>query len=230
VWTTPARSRPTPSSPPSTQEKGQRTPSADRRRERWWPPSGGRRRPPHETGTGGEGPDRAVLDPTGEHHKQSWTLALRIANADVTTRRFFLAFVTMRPACFEHDTPTIPWPNARGGPSATGRGASREVTGLPSVHSQSVAPVVRPGVDGSKRTALAWVLGLFSRDLSCADPDLRLSAMWFLRPFYSTASAWQHPPSRGGRKKLSSMVDIQHESCRSPHVCVRSTGPPGPRR
>jgi hypothetical protein len=84
-------------------------------------------------------------------------------------------------------------PHTGGGPPTDGRWASREAPGYQACILDSVAPVVRPGVDCSKGTALAWVLGLFSRQLFCVDPDLRLSAMWFLTPLYSTTSAWRHP-------------------------------------
>jgi hypothetical protein len=146
----------------------------------WWPPSGGRRRPPHENGTGGEEPDRAVLDPRGEHHQQSWTLALRNANPDVTTRGDFSGSVRIRPECQAMTRRGFRGPGEstrKGRPPDRGSRGLQRRTGLPGVHSQSVAPVVRPGVDGSKGTALAWVLGIFSRCSVLRGSGLRLTAM-----------------------------------------------------
>ena len=111
--------------------------------------------------------------------------------------------------------PTARSSHTRRRPLDRGRGASREVPGYQACILNSVAPVVRPGVDCSKGTALAWVLGIFSRHLSCADPDLRLSAMWFLQSVLlhglGVATA---PTVARGIEKLSTIVDIPHEKPR----------------
>ncbi|GAA2741690.1 hypothetical protein GCM10009868_08680 [Terrabacter aerolatus] len=93
-----------------------------------------------------------------------------------------------------------------------GRGASREVPGYQACILVRVAPVVRPGVDCSKGTALAWVLGLFSRLLSCVDPDLRLSAMVVPETVLLQGPGVATDPEGRRGEELSTPVDIPHES------------------
>src|SRR6478735_103668 len=102
-----------------------------------------------------------------------------------------------------------------GGPPTIGRRASREVPGY-----QACILKVSP-----RLCARGWTVPseLLSRGYSASSRDCCLTwirstppgDVWFLSPFYSRPSAWRHPPPAPSAEKVSTPLDIPHESPRT---------------
>ena len=182
----------------------------------WWPPSGGRRRPPHETGAGGEEPDRAVLDPRGGAPPTIVDACPSECKPRCHDTRRFLGIRPDTSRVSGNDTPRIPW-TRRIDPKGE---APRPWVERPPEKDRATRRAFskcRPGCapgggrfqGNCSRVGTRHLLEMFCLAWIRSTPH---GDGWFLCPLYSTPSAWQQPPTPSDRKKLSSIVDIPHES------------------